>query len=229
MMNQILLLGDSIFDNGAYVHRDRGEEPVLDQLRGLLSAGWDVTLAARDGNRTGDMCRQLDGAPADASHLVISVGGNDALAQSNMLGEPAGSVGEALMTLAQPREQFRGEYRDMLDTVCALGKPTLVCTIYDRFSLSAAPGLAIQDKVVQAAVAMFNDVIIAEAVRARVPVLDLRRICDDPRDYSDIFPIEPSAAGSAKIARAIWRIVADHDFRRRQTVVFGAEVSATLI
>ena len=224
MMNQILLLGDSIFDNGAYVHRDRGEEPVLDQLRGLLSAGWDVTLAARDGNRTGDVCRQLDGAPADASHLVISVGGNDALAQSNMLGEPAGSVGEALMTLARAREQFRREYREMLNAVLALGKATVVCTIYDRLSLGAALGVTVPDEVVQAAVAMFNDVIIAEAVAWRVPVLDLRRICDDPRDYSDIFPIEPSAAGSRKFARAIWRIVTEHDFRRRQTVLSGSEV-----
>ena len=31
----------------------------------------------------------------------------------------------------------------------------------------------------------------------------------------DIFAIEPSAIGSAKIVRAIWRIVADHDFRKK--------------
>ena len=71
---------------------------------------------------------------------------------------------------------------------------------------------------------MFNDVIIAEAVRQRVPVLDLRPICDDPRDYSDKSAIEPSAAGSAKIARAIWRVVESHDFRRGETVIYGSEV-----
>ena len=73
-MNHIVLLGDSIFDNGKYVHQDdRGEEPVLDQLRGLLPGGWDVTLVAVDGHRIADVCRQLDRAPADASPQPKSV------------------------------------------------------------------------------------------------------------------------------------------------------------
>ncbi len=220
-MNHILLLGDSIFDNASYVHGDRGEKPVLDQLRGLLTDGSKATLAAVDGNRIGDVCRQLDGAPPDASHLVISVGGNDALAQWNMLEQPAGTVGEALSILARAREQFRREYREMLNAVCALGKATLVCTIYDRFSLGTGWSLPNHDEAVQAAVAVFNDLIISEALRAQVPVLDLRRICENPRDYSDIFPIEPSAAGSAKIAWAIWRIVTAHDFHVKRTVVYG--------
>ena len=143
-----------------------------------------------------------------------------------MLQESAGSVGEALMTLARTREQFRREYREMLRAVCAHGKATVVCTIYDRFSLGAEWSVPGRDEVLQAAVAVFNDVIIDEAVRTRVPVLDLRRICDESGDYSDIFPIEPSAAGSAKIARAIRRVVAMHDFRRKQTVIFGKDLLA---
>ncbi len=222
-MNHIVLLGDSIFDNGAYVHRDRGEKPVLDQLRGLLPDGWDVTLVAVDGHRIADVCRQLDRAPADASHLVISVGGNDALGQGSVLDGRAGTVSDALVTLARTREKFRREYRQMLDAVCARGKATVVCTIYDRCPLGAEGGLPDENGVLQAAVAVFDDLIIGEAIRARVPVLDLRPICDDPADYSDKSPIEPSAAGGAKIARAIWRIVAGHDFRRRQTVLFGSE------
>src|ERR1039458_1563875 len=121
-MNHIVLLGDSIFDNGSYVHQDdRGEEPVLDQLRGLLPGGWDVTLVAVDGHRIADVCRQLDRAPADASHLVISVGGNDALGQGSVLDRRAGTVSDALVTLARTREEFRREYRQMLDAVCARG------------------------------------------------------------------------------------------------------------
>ena len=38
-MNHIVLLGDSIFDNGSYVHQDRGEEPVIDRLQALLPRG----------------------------------------------------------------------------------------------------------------------------------------------------------------------------------------------
>ncbi len=78
--------------------------------------------------------------------------------------------------------------------------------------------------IMLAALAALNDVIIDEAVRARLPILDLRRICDEDADYSDISPIEPSAAGSAKIARTIWRIAGAHDFSSPHTVVFGKEV-----
>jgi hypothetical protein len=67
-------------------------------------------------------------------------------------------------------------------------------------------------------------VIIDEAVRARLPILDLRRICDEDADYSDISPIEPSADGSAKSPRAISQIVGAHDFSSPHTVVFGKEV-----
>lgn len=137
-MNHIVLLGDSIFDNSNYVHQDRGEEPILDQLRGLLPGGWDVTLVAVDGHRIADVCRQLDRAPADASHLVISVGGNDALGQGNVLDRRAGTVSDALVALAQTRAKFRHEYRQMLETVCARGKATVVCTIYDRCPLGTS-------------------------------------------------------------------------------------------
>jgi hypothetical protein len=38
-------------------------------------------------------------------------------------------------------------------------------------------------------------------------VIDLRLICDERADYSAVSPIEPSAAGGGKIARAIARAV----------------------
>ena len=36
-------------------------------------------------------------------------------------------------------------------------------------------------------------------------IIDLRLVCNDPRDYAN--PIEPSSRGGAKIARAIWRAI----------------------
>ncbi len=223
-MNHIVLLGDSIFDNAGYVHQDRGEEPVIDQLQARIQSGWTATLLAHDGDVACGVKRQLQRMPAGASHLVISVGGNDALGMTSILGEPAGSVREALANLARVKATFRRDYREMLMAVCGLGKAVVVCTVYDQFSLFGerdAPGGL---ELLLAALSVFNDVIIDEAVRARIPVLDLRRICDQSADYSDIFPIEPSAIGSAKIAMAIWRLIATHDFSRRQTVVFGEEL-----
>ena len=189
----------------------------------MLPHGWRATLAAANGHVVNDVCGQLAGVPADVSHLVVSVGGNNALMYSATLLAPSDSTDGALARVAEKREEFRRDYRAMLKAVCAWGKPAFVCTIYDGISLEGW-GVSVGRDVMLAALATLNDVIIEEAVRVRLPILDLRRICDKPADYSDILGIEPSAAGGAKITLAIWRIVRGHDFARRQTVLFGSEV-----
>jgi hypothetical protein len=208
-MSHAVLLGDSIFDNAGYVP---GEPAVIEQLRARLPAGWQATLLAVDGDVTADVPRQLRGLPADATHLAVSVGGNDALGQSGILHAQVRSGGEVLAHLAGVRQRFRAGYRAMLEAVLATGRPALVCTVY-----GAIPGL---EPAGQAGLALFNDVILAEAFAARVPVLDLRLVCTDPADYSALSPIEPSAAGGDKITRALAAAFADPDFSRRRCVVF---------
>ena len=46
MANHVVLLGDSIFDNGPYVPAN---ETVSDHLSAILSASWRSTLLAKDG------------------------------------------------------------------------------------------------------------------------------------------------------------------------------------
>lgn len=48
-MSNLVLLGDSIFDNHAYVH---GDPAVIDHVRRGLPIGWQATLLARDGAMT---------------------------------------------------------------------------------------------------------------------------------------------------------------------------------
>src|SRR3954462_4689860 len=72
----VVLLGDSVLDNAGYLG-GHGPE-VVTQLRARLPAGWRATLLARGGSVTLDVPQQLRQLPADASHLVISAGGNDA-------------------------------------------------------------------------------------------------------------------------------------------------------
>lgn len=143
---------------------------------------------------------QLARVPADATHLVVSVGGNDALRRGvPVLHQSVSKVAEALERLAAARAEFRREYRRMLNWVQAGGQAVTVCTVYD-----AVPG----EKV---GLALFNDVILDEAVRADVPVIDLRRLCTEAADFATL-PIEPSVAGGAKIAAVIVRAVSGHDF-----------------
>ncbi|MGH2502104.1 MAG: SGNH/GDSL hydrolase family protein, partial [Ktedonobacterales bacterium] len=128
-MPHAVLLGDSIFDNQAYVQS--GEPDVIHQLRERLPDGWSATLLAVDGSVTADIPPQLAGLPAATTHLVLSVGGNDALGQMSALAETAPSVAHALARFAALQDAFERDYHQMLDAVLARGLPTTVCTIYN--------------------------------------------------------------------------------------------------
>jgi lysophospholipase L1-like esterase len=207
----IVLLGDSSFDNAAYVAPG---DDVLAKLQARLPAGAEATLAAVDGGVIRDLERQLRAVPAGATHLVVSVGGNDALARSGILQEPARSVAEVLDRLSGIRETFLADYRAMLDAVLARRLPTAVATIYEaRFPEPAAR------RIGATALAVLNDLIIREAAVRGLPLLDWRSLFSDDADYANA--IEPSARGGEKIAGAIASLVAEHDFGTRRSEIFA--------
>jgi lysophospholipase L1-like esterase len=212
-MNHVGLLGDSIFDNGAYVRP--GEPDVVRQLQSQLRDGWRASLRAVDGSVVRGVERQLAGAPTDASHLVVSSGGNDALGRASILSERAGSVAEVLARLARIGDEFERDYRQMLKALLARRLPCAVCTIY----YPQFPEAELQ-KLTTTALTVFNEVIIRQAFAHGLPLIDLRLVCNEPSDYAN--PIEPSARGGEKIAATIARLLREHDFTRRRTEVFIA-------
>ena len=192
-VKHVVLLGDSVFDNAAYVGRD---PDVRRQLEDLLPEGSHVTLAARDGAVITDIASQLQSLPRDASHLIVSIGGNDALLASGVLDERATSVADALEKLAAIADRFSGDYSAMLGRALAGALPTAVCTIYEpRFPQPA------RRRVAATALTLLNDRITREAFSRGLTLIDLRLICDRDEDFAN--EIEPSARGGAKIARAI--------------------------
>ena len=194
----VVLLGDSIFDNAAYVG---GAPDVVRQLRGALPQGWKATLLAVDGAVTRDVARQLARLPADATLLVVSVGGNDALGEAHLLSQPARTIGDGVMVLANAQRQFAQRYQAMVEAVLAARLPVALCTIYD----GNFPGA--EGEVIAAALSLFNDVITRAAFSSELPLIDLRLICSEEADYAN--PIEPSEQGGDKIARAIARLAAE--------------------
>jgi hypothetical protein len=161
----------------------------------------------------GDVPQQLSRLPADASHLVISTGGNDALEQMPILRESARSVAEVLQELATIQEGFERDYRRMLDAVLRRGLPTVICTIYN----GNFPEADVQ-RMAGVGLALFDDVILRQAFAAELPVIDLRLVFSQPGDYAN--EIEPSAVGGERIARAIAGVVATHDFTSRRTTLY---------
>ncbi len=189
---RVVLLGDSILDNGAYT---RGEPDVAAHLRQLLPAGSIVTLAAVDGATTSRLHAQLRSVPADASHVVVAIGGNDALGNIDLLGLPVRSTAEALTLFADRVDTFEHAYTTAIDAVLDLGRSTVICTVYNG-ALEAA-----RARVARVALTLFNDVIVRTATSRRADLIELRAICVEPGDYAN--PIEPSGSGGSKIARAI--------------------------
>jgi hypothetical protein len=207
----VVLLGDSIFDNAAYVG---GGPDVITQLRPALPAGWRCTLCAVDGAVVADVERQLARVPEDATHLVVSAGGNDALGHIDILSRRARSAAEVLGLLADAVAPFEARYRRMLTTVLGCGLPVTVCTVYN----GNLPD-ALTQRLASTALAVFNDAILRIAVETRTAAIELRLVCDDPGDYAN--PIEPSVRGGGKIARAVARALAERSATGRASEIFA--------
>jgi lysophospholipase L1-like esterase len=188
----IVLLGDSIFDNAAYVS---GGPDVVAQLRDCLPDGARATLLAIDGAVVADVERQLARVPPDATLLVLSAGGNDALGEAHLLRQPTRTVAEAVAMLGEAQRRFAKRYSALLDRVAATGIPVAGCTIYDaNFPPPEGP-------VITSALSLFNDAITRALFSRAMPLIDLRLVCNEPADYAN--PIEPSVHGGAKIAQTI--------------------------
>ncbi len=206
----IVLLGDSIFDNSAYV---LGGPDVAQQLRERLPSSGRVMLAANDGDVISAVRAQLRLVPADATHLAVSAGGNDALRYSGILDDEARSVSEVLEQLANVRDQFEQHYRTMLDGVMRLGKPSAVCTIYDPHFVDPR-----QRRLASVGLTIFNDCITREASARGIALIDLRVICNEAQDFA--YEIEPSVTGGAKIASAIAKFASEYEPSNGRSVVF---------
>ena len=189
----LVLLGDSIFDNGAYTG---GKPDVLAQLRKILPSDWRASLLARDGATTEDIPTQLSRLPPGATHLLLSVGGNNALMRQALLQAPAASTAEAILMLADAVREFEAGYRKTIAACLMHRLPLVVCTIYNGNFDDAR-----YRRLTRSAIALFDDAIMRTAVENRLKVIELRLICALPGDYAN--QIEPSSAGAAKIARAI--------------------------
>lgn len=198
MAGHLVLLGDSVFDNSIYVQP--GQADVTAHLEAKLNPkGWTVDVRAIDGDVVSDIEKQLGFEPiSKPCTFALSVGGNDALGQIEILHGPVpdGTMASALMLFRGIKENFRIQYSHALDMILNYQQPLLVCTIYNpKF-----PETDLQ-KLAETALSFFNDVITEEALRRNVPIIDLRDVCSHQSAFAN--PIEPSEIGGDMITDAI--------------------------
>ncbi len=209
-MKHIVLLGDSIFDNSGYV--DAGDS-VLDCLQGILPPDYKATLFAVDGDITDDVYSQLDKLPSDVTYGFLSIGGNDALRIINVLNEPISTVGDAMNAFSEIRKDFSDKYKKLISIIHNKVDKLVVCTIHDSIPDFEQRALT--------ALAFYNEIILKQAVAKKLPILDLRLLCNERKDYSTTSPIEPSKFGAKKIANSICTIVLQHDFSHANSTIYS--------
>lgn len=165
-------------------------------------------MVALDGATVSSVFRQLERIPKEATHLILSTGGNNALWMAgNIFSQEAEDVRSSLRLSAELLTEFTSEYRKLACDLRELRLPLAVCTIYD-----SVPGL---DSSEMAGLCLFNDTITRTAFQLGTTLIDLRTICNETSDYSAVSPIEPSASGGGKIACAIMNALSDgYNFRR---------------
>ena len=213
--NVVVLLGDSIIDNGAYVRS--GEPDVAQQLQMLLPQH-SVIRRAVDGSTCADVLGWQMGDLHDADRIILSAGGNDALQHIELLeAATATTARDVLVKLWSVREEFRRSYAALLDGFALTRRPVLVLTVYDPCFHGHGFDAAYQ-QAAESAVSIIDDVIQQEARRRAFDVLELRTLFKDRADYAN--PIEPSAVGGAKLAKCMSDWV--RNGRRREWQVLQA-------
>lgn len=197
MSRHVALLGDSSIDNAAYT---RGDPDVAQHLRSVLGAQWKVTLLALDGSTTLQMDPQITRIADDVSHIVLSIGGNDALMNAGLLDTPVKSTAIALDLLGAAVNAFEQNHRSVTRALAELKRKLVVCTIYEG---NLGP---IEGPRASVALRLFNDAIVRSARDVSATIIEMRDVCSKPEDFAN--PIEPSGIGGKKIAQAIARVIA---------------------
>jgi lysophospholipase L1-like esterase len=191
----LALLGDSVFDSRAYLpgapNAAERVRQAADPLRPIRTS-----LMAVSGSRLRDLPRQVARTPDDATHLVVSIGGNDVLDLGARLRQGAGGWLERMRSAEPLLAEFRERYAAACEAVAALSMQTAVCALYQP--PVSDPMLRMLASAVSDVV---NKVVTDEARDRGFDVIDLRKICRAPEDFYD--PIHPSARAADKIAKVI--------------------------
>lgn len=203
MIKEIHLYGDSILDNGSYVVE---ESSVLHQLQ-KVDSNINFQLLAVDGDCARHTLEILDSVESihdEDTGAVLSVGGNDALAMSNMMFDTVDTVAAAFGHIREPIEQFKVGYEKVLKSLTLLYRleNIRVCTIYNKIPTQLLSHVGIGPNEMLG-LALFNDVITECANSFGIGIIDLRVVCASPDCYSSVSPIEPSEIGGMKIAKQI--------------------------
>lgn len=223
-MKSIYLLGDSIIDNAAYVGID--EKDVESHLNSMYKEDPKVNINNRavDGHTMRDLLdTQLsDAGLNEATHIVMSIGGNDLLQNISFL-QMTSKLSEVMdkdarigkwgvrelnpsrnkvfeETYFEIIKPFNSLYETIVEKLSNYRAKLLLCTVYegDLFGSDEFKNVFYSSKTM---VSIFNDLVYKSSSKFKTDVLELRNIFVSSEDYAN--PIEPSHIGGEKLAKSI--------------------------
>ena len=184
VIRHLVLLGDAL------QNIDMGAEPAEAVLVPRPRNPWKLTVLEAPHVLGRGWARAI---PPDATHIGICVDGAWAIEASGLLRGSAQSVSGALEALAAAADQFEEIFEKLVKSALEAGLPTVVCTLVP--SRHEEPS---RQRATAAALAIFNDRVLRQAVAAKLSVVDLRFVCDEDGDYASETLL--SRAGVRKVA-----------------------------
>jgi hypothetical protein len=184
VIRHLVLLGDAL------QNLDLGLAPAEEILVPKPRNPWKLTVLEAPQVLRRGWARAI---PLDATHIGICVDGAWAIEASGLLNGSAQTIRGALETLAAAADQFEDVFAKLVAAALEAGLPTVVCTLVP--SRHEEP---LRQRAAVAALAIFNDRILRQAVAANLSIVDLRIVCDEESDYASETLL--SRAGVRKVA-----------------------------
>ena len=208
MFRHVVLLGDALLD--AYSSIDKTPGKFEDALLPGTRNQWKISVvSAAEVERAGPALS----LPRDATHAIIFIEGNYAIEQSGLLHGRPGAYGQTLEQLALAADEFERTIERLIHVAQAARLVIMVCTMFQPNYKDP-----VRQRTACAALAVFNDRVTKRAAEARVSLIDLRLICNEPEDYDK--PTQLSQSGLQKAANVIRFAMLELDAGARRSEVF---------
>jgi len=207
-LRHVVLLGDALLD--AYSSIDKTPGEFEDALLPGTRDQWKISVVpAAEIERAGPALV----LPEDATHAIIFIEGNHAIEQSGMIHGRPGAQDETLEQLSLAADEFERKLERLIHVAKSARLVIMVCTMFQPKYKDP-----LRQRAACAALAVFNDRVTKRAIAARVSMIDLRLICDEPGDYDK--PTQLSKGGLQKAANIIRYAMFELDAGSRRCEVF---------
>jgi hypothetical protein len=204
----VVLLGDALLD--AYSSIDKTPGEFEDALLPGTRDQWTISVvSAAEVERAGPALV----LPGDATHAIIFIEGNHAIEQSGLLHSRPDAYGQTLEQLSLAADEFEHTIERLIHVAQSARLVIMVCTMFQPNHKDR-----VRQRTACAALAIFNDRVIKRAAEARVSLIDLRLICNEPEDYDN--PTQLSQSGLQKAANVIRFAMLELDAGARRSEVF---------